>query len=221
MKFLSVLSLASLAIAIPVDVVSPRQSSSTTRTELESGSSSACPKAIFIYARGSTEAGNMGDGEGILVADKLEARYGAANVWVQGVGGPYSADLISNLLPKGTSDAAINEAVRLFNLARSKCPNAAITAGGYSQGTAVIAGAISTLSSAVSNQVKGVVFFGYTRNKQNNGAIPNFSSSKLQVYCESGDLVCDGTLVITPAHFEYSDEAAGPAPNFLISKIGA
>ena len=31
----------------------------TTRNDLENGSSSRCPDAILIYARGSTEAGNM------------------------------------------------------------------------------------------------------------------------------------------------------------------
>lgn len=30
-----------------------------TRTELEAGSASACPKAILIYARGSIQEGNM------------------------------------------------------------------------------------------------------------------------------------------------------------------
>jgi cutinase len=32
---------------------------SLTRNELTSGSSSSCPGVIFIFARGSTESGNM------------------------------------------------------------------------------------------------------------------------------------------------------------------
>ena len=31
----------------------------TTRTELEDGSSDSCPRVILIYARGSTQEGNM------------------------------------------------------------------------------------------------------------------------------------------------------------------
>ena len=74
MKSIAILSLiASIAIASPVAIPAPvaepapepitlrldARQASATRTELESGSSSACPKAIFIFARGSNEAGNM------------------------------------------------------------------------------------------------------------------------------------------------------------------
>ncbi|EHK20484.1 carbohydrate esterase family 5 protein [Trichoderma virens Gv29-8] len=195
---------------------------STTRNELESGSSSACPRVIFIFARASTETGNMAGGAsaGPAVANALESHYGASQVWVQGVGGPYTADLASNFLPGGTSQAAINEARRLFNEANQKCPSSVIVAGGYSQGTAVMSGSISGLSSTVQNQIKGVVLFGYTQNFQNGGRIPNFPSSKLDVFCAATDAVCYGTLFILPAHFLYTDEAADEAPDFLISRIG-
>jgi cutinase len=69
MKFLAVSLLASLAAASPIATPEPspldiealvaRQSSGGTRTELENGSASACPKAILVFARGSTESGNM------------------------------------------------------------------------------------------------------------------------------------------------------------------
>lgn len=89
-----------------------------------------------------------------------------------------------------------------------------------SQGTAVMASSISELGSAVQNQIKGVVLFGYTKNLQNGGRIPNFSTSKTEVYCAATDAVCFGTLIILPAHFSYQTEAATDAPRFLASRIG-
>ncbi|CAE7174277.1 Cutinase [Pyrenophora teres f. teres] len=234
MKSVAILSLlASIAIAspvaIPVPVAEPvaepltlkldARQASATRTELESGSSSACPKAIFIFARGSNEAGNMGALVGPFTANKLENDLGAANVWVQGIGGPYDAGLAANILPAGTTAAAITEGKRLFNLAASKCPNTPVVAGGYSQGAALMAGAIPGLSATVQNQIKGVVLFGYTKNKQNGGKIPNFPSSKTAIYCNSGDLVCDGTLIVQPPHLQYSDTAANAAPTFLKAQL--
>ena len=68
---------------------------------------------------------------GPLLASALETTYGAAQLWIQGVGGPYSADLVSNFLPGGSSTAAFEEGVRLFNLVNSKCPNSIVVAGGY------------------------------------------------------------------------------------------
>ncbi|KAK0761957.1 hypothetical protein N5P37_004757 [Trichoderma harzianum] len=228
MKFLRLLPYLALGAAVPVQHATEGVASlaerqlSTTRNELESGSSFACPRVIFIFARASTEIGNMvgGASAGPAVANALEGHYGASQVWVQGVGDPYTADLASNFLPGGTSQAAINEAKRLFNEANQKCPNSAIVAGGYSQGTAVMSGSISGLSSTVQNQIKGVVLFGYTQNFQNGGGIPNFPSSKLDVFCAATDAVCYGTLFILPAHFLYIDEAADEAPDFLINRIG-
>ncbi len=138
---------------------------------------------------------------------------------MQGVGGPYTAGLIENLEPGGTSQAAIGEGVRLFNEANTKCPNSIVVAGGYSQGAALMAGAISRLSATVRNQVKGTVLFGYTQDKQNNGGVPNYPGSELKVICAPGDLVCDGTLVITPAHLVYGLYAP-EAAQFLESAIG-
>jgi cutinase len=91
----------------------------------------------------------------------------------------------------------------------------------YSQGAALAAATISGLSSTVRNQVVGTVLFGYTKNLQNSGQIPNYPSDRLKVFCNVGDLVCVGTLTITPAHLAYSPAAGSTAPQFLISKITA
>jgi cutinase len=89
----------------------------------------------------------------------------------------------------------------------------------HSQGAALIAAAVSDLSATVREQVKGAVLFGYTKNKQNNGQIPNYPADRTAIYCAEGDLVCEGTLTIAPPHFSYDDEAEGVAADFLASKI--
>lgn len=65
MKFCALALLATLAAASPIVLpeseaieIQARQLG-TSKSELESGSSSACPKAILIFARGSTETGNL------------------------------------------------------------------------------------------------------------------------------------------------------------------
>ena len=60
----------------------------------------------------------------------MKAKYNG-KVACQGVGGAYKADVASNLLKKGTTDAAIAEGLKMFNLAFSKCPNSEIIFGGY------------------------------------------------------------------------------------------
>lgn len=79
-------------------------------------------------------------------------------------------------------------------------------------------GSVSTLSSSVQNQISGVVLFGDTRNEQDGGQIPNFSTDKTKIYCAEGDKVCEGTLIITDAHFSYSEDVPD-ALEFLAGKI--
>jgi hypothetical protein len=69
MKFFAATLLATLATASPVALAEPnnnelealvaRQLTGGSKNELETGSSSACPKAILVFARGSTETGNL------------------------------------------------------------------------------------------------------------------------------------------------------------------
>ncbi|KAF2030391.1 cutinase-domain-containing protein [Setomelanomma holmii] len=230
MKYFTVALLAALAAASPVAVPEAvlevqigafeARALSSTSTELEDGSASSCPKAVLIFARGSTEGGNLGT-LGVPLGNALESKYGAANVWVQGVGGPYAATLEGNTAPRGAPETSIAEMVRLFKLANSKCPSSKVVAGGYSQGAALAAAAISDLTATVRNQVVGTVLFGYTKNQQNNGAIPNYPQDRLKVFCAAGDLVCEGTLIVLAPHLSYGPEAANEAPAFLISKIGS
>jgi cutinase len=91
-----------------------------------------CKDVSFIMARASTEPGNMGGSMGPLVCAGLKKEYTEARVSCQGVGPPYTAGLMDNVSLKGTTEAAIREATRMFTTAASKCPNTIIVFGGYS-----------------------------------------------------------------------------------------
>ncbi|EXL90627.1 cutinase-domain-containing protein [Fusarium oxysporum II5] len=193
---------------------------SITRNDLANGNSGSCPGVIFIYARGSTESGNLGT-LGPRVASKLEAKYGKNGVWIQGVGGAYRATLGDNALPRGTSSAAIREMLGHFNDANQKCPDAVLIAGGYSQGAALAAASVTDVDAGIREKIAGVVLFGYTKNLQNRGKIPSYPEDRTKVFCNTGDLVCTGSLIVAAPHLAYQSAASGAAPEFLIQKADA
>lgn len=108
----------------------------------------------------------------------------------------------------------------LLTQAAKECPNSSILAGGYSQGAALTHRAIENLPDSVKNAIDGVVTFGDTQNQQDGGQIPNFSREKVKIFCNPGDLVCVGTLTITPAHLTYGLDADAAAA-FLAARARA
>ncbi|KAL4804062.1 cutinase-domain-containing protein [Aspergillus unguis] len=217
---LLVAALAGLTAASPMAVSDPyadislekRQGMSSN--DLEQGD---CKPYAFIFARGSTESGNMGFIVGPGVCSNLKKKLGSDKVACQGVGGAYTAGLVQNSLPQNTDSGSINEAVKMFELA-DKCSDTQIFAGGYSQGSAVIDGAVQKLDDSLKEKVKGVVLFGFTRNLQDKGQIPDYPKDQTKVYCAVGDMVCSGTLIITAAHLTYGMDA-GSAADFLASQV--
>ncbi|KAI7237760.1 hypothetical protein KC330_g3009 [Hortaea werneckii] len=207
MKFTAAfLSLAACVAAAPVTELIERQIGAvgTTANELSVGS---CRDIIFIFARGSTEIGNLGGSVGPPTCNGLKREYGSSRVACQGVGGPYDATLGANVLPEGTTSAAYNEAIRLFTLANTN------------QGAAVMVASIRRLSTTIKNQIAGVVLYGNTRNAQENGKIPNFPNDRVETICALTDGVCYGTLTVTAGHLSYGDDV-GDAVDFLSGRIG-
>ena len=88
----------------------------------------------------------------------------------------------------------------------------------HSQGTAVMDGSIQALPANIQSQIAAVVLFGFTRNEQDDGRIPNYPPTQTEVFCAVGDLVCNGTLTITAAHLSYGTDAPA-AVSFLVSKL--
>jgi len=195
----------------------------STTSELLKGE---CKPVILIFARASTEPGNMGGSMGPMMCSGLKKHY-PDKVICQGVGQPYSAGLAENVAPAGTTPAAIGEATRMFTTANTKCASSIIVFGGYSQGTAVMMNAVSKLPANIKQKVVGGVLFGYTKNAQQKGKIPNYPADQVKVFCNpSGspgkykDGVCGGALNVNGGHFAYMGNGDGPkALTFLESKI--
>ncbi|KAK5744015.1 hypothetical protein LTR17_002353 [Elasticomyces elasticus] len=215
--------MAALAVAAPTQTMEAALTrrqfgiGSSTSNELEEGK---CGKVVFIWARASGEGGNMGSSVGPPTCSGLKDAYSDSEVVCQGVGGAYTAGLSQNALPGGSSSGAFAEATRLFELAATQCPDSVIVTGGYSQGSAVINGAVSKLSSAVQSQVAGAVLYGYTRNAQNDGGIENYPKDQVKVFCAVSDGVCGGALLVTAGHFTYAGDV-DEAVEFLVARIDA
>jgi len=216
MKF----STTAVALFIGAAVAAPRPQGSTSN-ELISG---GCKKVTLVYARASTEVGNMGTANSVGpgLCSGLKKLF-SNDVACQGVSSPaYSAGLVDNVTPAGTTASAIAEATKHIKNAAEKCPQTTIVAGGFSQGTAVIFNAVSKLPANLKSRVVGVALYGYTHNKQNNGGIPNYPKENVKVFCPASDGVCGGLLNVNTGHFSYlTGTSQKEGYTFLAEKVKA
>ena len=79
---------------------------------------------------------------------------------------------------------------------------------------------MQTGSAAVKAKIAGAVTYGDTRKQQDNNRIPNFPTEKTKIICNTGDLVCSGTLTITSAHLDYVRRVP-EAVTFLVGRVNA
>ena len=146
--------------------LSKRQYTTDTYNQLTDGT--ACRAVTVIYARGTTQEGNVGsaDSEGPTFFNALASRLGGTSrLAIQGV--TYPADIFGFL---AGGDA--NGATTMFNLintvstsmcvvkqyltslqAISKCPSTKIVVSGYSQGAQLVHTATQRLTAAAAARV--------------------------------------------------------------------
>ncbi|KXH28642.1 cutinase [Colletotrichum salicis] len=216
---ITILAIAAIAVCSPVRLdhravhIQSRETGIIAKEYTQGG----CRDVIFIFARGSTEVGNMGSTVGPPTSDGLKKKYGDNKVATEGV--DYAAGLTTNFLPGGADPVGVDEMKRLLTDATNKCVKSKILAGGYSQGAATAHRAIENLPDPIKSRILGVITYGDTQNQQDKGQIPNFPKDKLKLICNEGDKVCTGTLEITPAHLDY-ERHVPEAVEFLTGKIG-
>ncbi|GKZ34965.1 hypothetical protein AbraIFM66950_005404 [Aspergillus brasiliensis] len=168
--------------------------------------SGSCKKLTFIFARGTTEIGNMGTVVGPEVATQLASLTGN-EVTVQGVN--YPADWEGNVSLGSSGGPTMASYVKE---ALQQCPNTKVVLGGYSQGSMVVHYAANQLSA---DQLAGAVLFGDPLKMEGVGKL---SSSKVKEFCASGDPVCENGVNVM-AHLTYGSDAQ-EAAQFLVQAAG-
>lgn len=108
---------------VPVSELEIRQSLNPTRNDL----SGPCKPVTIIFARGTSELGNVGLLAGPPFFNALGSIIGYSNIAVQGVDYPAS---IPGYLVGGSPDGSATFA-SLVGQAASKCPQTQIVVGGY------------------------------------------------------------------------------------------
>jgi len=198
MKFLATASLVSVALAAP-----------TVEKRQDCGPS-------FVWARGSAEPAPLGPIIGMRLESALKKKLPSLKTYPV----MYAASLLTNLSAQRTDQASINEGVKAFQKANEACPSAQIIAGGYSQVAAVMHNVISkAVSAEIKAKIVGVALFGDTRNKQDNGHIPNFPNDKSRVWCNKDDGVCGGGLNVNAGHMSYDANSIEEAATWLAGKL--
>ncbi|EPS41738.1 hypothetical protein H072_4336 [Dactylellina haptotyla CBS 200.50] len=201
----AVLSLLQTPSAAPTELL-PRQSSST-RNDLQNG---ACKPFSLIFARGTTEGGNLGSVVGPpLVTTLGKVLPGGTNALaVQGVNYPANvAGFSAGGDAAGSRDMAA--------LAAGACSTTKIILAGYSQGAQLVHNAIALMSQATANKIGAVVMFG---DPDNGDALGKGLDAKSKTFCNSGDLICRGQSIILFPHLTYGSDASAAA-SFVASKF--
>ena len=150
------------------------------------------------------------------LASDLKSMLGDDNVAVQGI--DYAAAVGTNLSPGNADPQGVFNMRSLFMQAAQKCPQTKILASGYSQGAAIVHGAMEDLPATIMSQIAGVALFGDTRNLQERGRVAGYPEDQTLIICNPGDLVCSGTLTILPPHLAYGPRVP-EASRFLVRMV--
>ncbi|KAK1055365.1 hypothetical protein LTR74_015742 [Friedmanniomyces endolithicus] len=208
MKLLLSLSLAALALANPIE--KRQYVGQNTENQLTDGT--PCRAITILFARGTTESGNVGTLAGPPFFQAVVGKVGASKVAVQGV--DYAADIAG--FDEGGDPAGAATLAALVKRAQSQCPNTKLVVSGYSQGGQVVHKAALELSASQTAFINSVVIFGDPDDGEPVGSVP---SSKVLIICHVGDDICLHGDLILPPHLTYAANAQ-QAATFVVSKAG-
>ncbi|KAJ4286510.1 hypothetical protein N0V90_013210 [Kalmusia sp. IMI 367209] len=177
----------------------------TTRDDL--AQNATCADVTVVFARGTTEPGNVGLVTGPPFFDALKEQLGGKTLAVQGVEYPAT---FAGFNRNGTD--GVPSMTQFINQAITTCPDTKVVMSGYSQGALVVRGTADSLPADTMSKVNSVVTFGDPRNQT---AITGAEGKRLTI-CHENDAVCSGGF-ITVDHLTYGEDAA-TAAQFVIEQ---
>ncbi|KAE8416447.1 cutinase-domain-containing protein [Aspergillus pseudocaelatus] len=189
------------------------------------GFTGACTDYTVLFARGTSEPGNVGVLVGPPLAEAFEGAVGASALSFQGVNG-YSAS-VEGYLAGGEAAGSKAMASQASDIL-SKCPDTKLVMSGYSQGCQIVHNAVEQLPAEHASKISSVLLFGdpctsnsklgiflmheYTNRSIDKGkALPNVDASRVHTVCHAGDTICENSVIILPAHLTYAVDVASAA----------
>jgi len=124
--------------------------------DTQNGLAQGCKSTIIIFARGTTESGNVGTIVGPPVFQAIAAKVGAGNLAAQGV--EYPAN-VQGFLAGGDATGSKTMA-DLVTKAVTTCPDSSVIMSGYSQGGQLVHNAAKALPATVTAKLAGALIFG-------------------------------------------------------------
>ncbi|KAK4695129.1 cutinase, partial [Lecanoromycetidae sp. Uapishka_2] len=172
-----------------------------------------CKDFTLIFARGTTENGNIGDIVGPPFVAALTSMLGSSRVAVQGVNN-YPADIAGFLA--GGSATGSQDMAELIAQTMQQCPHTKLCVGGYSQGAQVAHNAANMITQAQTDFINSVVLYGDPDDGEAFGEVP---ASKVSTDCHLGDDICLHGDLILPPHLDYCLDVTQEAA-FAVQKSG-
>ncbi|KAK1755853.1 cutinase-domain-containing protein [Echria macrotheca] len=185
----------------------------TTRDIVSGG---PCANVTILFARGTSEVGNVGVLVGPVFFDAVADRLVlGSTLSVQGV--DYDADIPGFLEggdPRGSRQMAA-DVTRLL----AACPDTHLVMAGYSQGGQIVHNAAQLVPATDLAKVSAVVIFG---DPYYPAAVVGIPLGKQRVICHAADDICGGGDMVLLSHLTYAgdaDAAAGFVADLVLSGL--
>lgn len=239
LRLMSSLPAGERALDAVAKILTPLQQLMANSAEIDTSAddmtgNTPCADITVIFARGTTEPGNVGLVTGPPFFDAIKEQLSGKTLAVQGVNYPASFAgfnrngtdgvpsmcvlvLFSShcLALKAVYEMLIKCRSEFVSRAVSNCPNSRIVMSGYSQGALVVRATAELLPFATMSTIHSVVTFGDPKNQ----APISGADDKFLVICNPDDSVCNGGF-IDVSHLTYGAHATAAA-QFVMREVNS